>query len=62
MFQRQLGDKDKLISQLHSHKTTLENEISHYEAIVKEKEDVISTQQKSIEQLRSEIALANKKV
>ena len=41
---RQIADKDKLITQIHTQKTTLENDINQLEAIVKEKEGVIEGQ------------------
>ena len=50
-----MGDKDKLIQQLNSHKTQLQNEISQLESIVKEKEEIIEDQVKTIDLLRGEI-------
>ncbi len=52
---RSMGDKDKLIQYFNSHKTQLQNEISQLESIVKEKEEIIEDQVKTIDLLRGEI-------
>ena len=44
-----MQDKDKVITQLHSQKTSLEGEVAQFEAIVKEKEGVIQGQGKAVE-------------
>ena len=56
-----MGDKDKLIQQLNSHKTELQNEISQLESVVKEKEEIIQDQVKTIELLRGEIDKMNRR-
>ena len=58
---RSMGDKDKLIQQLNTHKTQLQNEISQLESVVKEKEEIIEDQVKTIELLRGEIDKMSKR-
>ncbi len=58
---RSMADKDKLIEQLNSHKTQLQNEIAQIEATVKEKEEIIEDQVKTIEILRGEVEKMGRK-
>ena len=58
---RSMNDKDKLIQQLNTHKTQLQNEISQLESVVKEKEEIIEDQVKTIELLRGEIDKMSKR-
>jgi peptidoglycan hydrolase CwlO-like protein len=58
---RQMQDKDKVITNLHTQKTNMENEVARLEAEIQEKEGVIEGQQKSIEALKNEVGLKEKK-
>jgi len=58
---RSIADKDKLIQQINGQKTELQNEVTQLQAVIGEKEEIISDQTKAIEQLRAENARMAKK-
>ena len=47
-------EKDKLLSQINTQKTELENEVSHLEKVVAEKEELIQNQKSAIDHLKGE--------